>query len=80
MKPDQCFVRHKVFIIVILFIIALVPRLYKIDSKNVWLDEYRQSGFSGTNPFDFGLAERASLQQQPPLDYCIQSILILNFC
>jgi 4-amino-4-deoxy-L-arabinose transferase-like glycosyltransferase len=79
MKLDRLFTKHKTVVIVVLFFVALAARLYKIDSKNAWMDESKQAGISETNPFDFDLAERASIQQQPPLDYFIQSIAISNF-
>jgi 4-amino-4-deoxy-L-arabinose transferase-like glycosyltransferase len=79
MKLDEFVTRHKTVIIVLLFFAALTPRLYKLESKNAWMDESKQAALASINPFDFTLAERASRQQQPPLDYFLQSIFIKNF-
>lgn len=79
MKLNKRFTRHKTVVIILLFLAALAARLYKIDYKNAWMDEGRQARLADTNPFNFDLAVRASIQQQPPLDYFFQSITIKNF-
>lgn len=69
----------KRLILLIIFIIALVPRLYKLDSRSTWMDEGKQALLANVAPVDFILAKRAAKQQQPPLDYFFESIGIRNF-
>jgi 4-amino-4-deoxy-L-arabinose transferase-like glycosyltransferase len=79
MKLNKLFTRHKTVVLIVLFFVALAVRVYRIDSKNVWMDESYQARLADTNPYNFDLAARASKNCQPPLDYFIQSILIKNF-
>jgi hypothetical protein len=61
------------------FVVALIPRLYNLTSRSAWMDEGRQVGYSIEGPFGNRLAAKAALQQQPPLDYFIQSMFVKNF-
>lgn len=70
---------NKTMVIFVIFLIALVPRLYRLGSKNVWMDEGKQAEMAAVNPLDFDLADRAARIQQPPIDIFLQSISIMNF-
>lgn len=69
---------NKRLILSIIFIIALIPRLYNLDSRSAWMDESKQAALSDVQPLDFTLARRAAGQQQPPLDYFFESIGLRN--
>lgn len=79
MKPDELFTRHKTLVIIVLFLVALAPRLYRLDSKSVWLDEAEQASRAAVNPFALNLADLAASNQQPPMDDFFESIFIKNF-
>lgn len=79
MKSEALFTRHKTLVILVLFLVALAPRLYQLGGKSIWMDEEAQATRAGTHPFDLYLANRAAGMQQPPLDFFIESIFIENF-
>ncbi|MCP5101765.1 MAG: phospholipid carrier-dependent glycosyltransferase [bacterium] len=79
MALDKLFSKRKIFLFILLFLVALAPRLYKIADKNVWMDEGKQAKLAAVHPFNFNLAQRAAPMAQPPLDYFLQSIAIKNF-
>ncbi len=79
MKSNELFTRHKTLVIIVLFLVALAPRLYKLDGKNVWIDEDEQAIRAAVNTFALNLATLAATNQQPPMDDFFESIFIRNF-
>lgn len=59
--------------LVLLFVFALLPRLFHLGERDVWMDEYRQSKYARGGLFDLDIVTGAAKQAQPPLDAAIQS-------
>lgn len=63
---------------VCLLIIALLPRLIRLEFRNAWMDELKQGRYSEPGLFAPELLMGAAKQCQPPLDASIESIGIIN--
>jgi 4-amino-4-deoxy-L-arabinose transferase-like glycosyltransferase len=71
--------KNKTVIYLLIFIVALLFRLYNIEYRDVWMDEDAQSGVSGRGIFDMDMPQYSACYEQPPIDYLIQSAGIFNF-
>ncbi len=71
--------KNKTAVYLLIFIVALLLRLYNIEYRSVWLDEDHQSRYSGQGLFDLDMPHYSSRLAQPPIDLWIQSAGISNF-
>jgi len=56
----------------VVFAVALVSRLWGIESRSIWMDEDAQARRVLEGEFSLDLVHRAATQQQPPIDYFAQ--------
>ncbi len=56
------------------FATALALRVFRIQSRSIWMDEDAQARRVLAGGFDLALVKRAATQQQPPLDYYAERI------
>lgn len=71
--------KNKTAVYLLIFIIALLLRLYNIEYRSVWMDEDQQSRYSERGLFDLDMPHNSSRLAQPPVDPWIQSVGISNF-
>jgi 4-amino-4-deoxy-L-arabinose transferase-like glycosyltransferase len=65
------------FLVIVAFAFAL--RASGIHSRSIWNDEDHQARRSLVGPFGFALPLESAVQEQPPLDYLLESIALRNF-
>ena len=56
----------------LVFAVALVSRLWSIESRSIWMDEESQARAVLEARSAFDLVKAAAAQQQPPIDYFVQ--------
>jgi len=71
--------RVRILVAAGVLLVAVVPRLWGLEDRCVWMDEDRQAGCSNGEIFAFDVCDKAAAQQQPPLDYHLENISIHNF-
>jgi hypothetical protein len=59
--------------------LAFALRASGIHDRSIWNDEDHQARRSLVGPFGFNLPLESAVQEQPPLDYFLESIALRNF-
>ena len=64
---------------VVLFVLSLGLRVYRIDNSSIWMDEDAQASKILKNTEKVSLVRRAAEQHQPPVDYYAESLFLRLF-